>query len=182
MLSFDLGIPSAAELSELEVGEFFIYEGKNEAGILAVVLPALRSKGDIQFLKLTGEDAFNVFTLEHRHREHVIPLKLDGDRLKLRIDTDSATNGNGQHELGQLVFGSSSKAAIAVTYSDLPKDKYCNAVSPVDWQVHQVQEPRFRFNRWKLSYVDATGQWVNLVEHDSKAESATPGQADSPHG
>lgn len=166
MLPFDLASLAAAKLSNLKTGDFFLYESNNDPSAIAVVLPPL-DDDEVHFMTLTGSEAFKLRTVEDAERSDVLPLRLDAKRIKLRIDLNSGVKRQGGFAIGRIVFGGSMHAAIAGTYHDLPYDRYYNAVSLKDFDVHQVATPRFVYDKWALSYIDDAGQWTDLVRREA---------------
>lgn len=148
MISFSLDRLVAAQIADIEPGEFFIW-----GGVLAVLLaPPASDCTEARLMTLSGDNAFQLNLLDVHYRDQVLPLKLDPPGIRLNVDFASATSLLQNHQRGRLIFSSGGGACISAAYTH-PRDRmFMPAAVLKDWSVRNVSEPRFGFDRWALTY------------------------------
>lgn len=150
------------ELTAVKPGSFFFHIEKSKS-VLAVAM-VRHDEAKPMWLNLDGPFAFELQeTAKTSYVKRVLVLNVP-DRLQLRIDHTSLVASNEVHQIGRLVVDEEDAACIAAVWPHLEKEGYRNAVALKSWIQTQLGDSRFVFDTWALSYVDDSGQWIDLVK------------------
>ncbi len=164
MLPLDIAKTRIVELSTLNPGEFFFHKSSGEFH-LGVLL--IGDEQHCQWLKLTGPNAFTLARLPSRGREKVLRFIAVHNALRLRIKGTDSPKQYSDHQVGQLIFDSEVGACIAVQWPDMDPQHYKHVVAVDSWNSGQMASPSGGvLDNWAISFVDESGQWVDLVSRN----------------
>lgn len=159
MLPFDLARTSEQVVGALKPGQLFFHRHR---GVVAL---AIRLHGrNAWWLNLTGNKAFQFGEDEDGQKKVLVP-NISVESVKLRVDQSSCTADSSAHRIGQLLF-EDGKAGIAAVWGDRDPEEYRNVMRLDDWSQSDMWQPRYIFDRWALSYLDESSQWVDLVRRE----------------
>lgn len=168
MQPYSIGDLIAFDYASLAPRDFFIHESVSDDQALGLVLPNDDSE-ILQILTLTGKEAFVVREFERVYNKShpALPLKVDHDRVRLRVEISDSTPASVKHQPGRLVVGNHQEPSIEVMLAPDGGRPAQRTVSLKDWKLGHARQPKFAFDRWSLSYIDESGQWVDLVRRES---------------
>lgn len=146
--------------------DLFIHDTVQDDQALGIVLPQ-ENERVLRVLCLSGKDAFYIRDYESRHLQEriALPLGIESQQLMLRVDfSPRPISQHATPELGRLIFNEAGSAAIEAMFGpDRGTPTPCLVAIP-DWTKENRRNPRFVFNRWALSYLDESKQWVDLCK------------------
>lgn len=159
MLAFDPKELSTKNITDLAPGQLFHYISMGESRLALSLAP--RSAHPI-WLNLTGKLQFHLDTFERLPaRMRVLPLPIPPNEYRIRADFSSVMSSE-EHRLGALVFASDQKCCVAVRWGD--SDEFDRHVADLDTLDFREQAGvNFRIPRWALSYLDESGQWLDIL-------------------
>lgn len=167
-MAIEIGAGTLARIDSLDPGRLFFcrIEGAHRLAI------SLRSAGGHAiWMNLSGSKAFELEASDEFRGNPplALPLPYPPADIVVRIDDGSATMKFSDHQPGQLLFCEGSSGCIAARWPGLQDPDTRVGIQIDNWGHDRVASPRYAFDRWSLSTVDASGHWIDLVTRTENA-------------
>jgi hypothetical protein len=155
-------------VADIKPGDiFYIYE---TGALIPAVGIDVHDENKRVWLRLAGPKAFLFDEARNTNAKMVLRLPLEAQRVRLRVDFSClSTSDESQHHIGQVATDQSDGVWIhgAWPQSDMDaRREYRQGARLAGWQYGANYQPRLRFDRWALSYIDDAGEWITIAARE----------------